>query len=222
MAEVRTVAPSAIKSIVGLEVNSQETDAETNLSFSAETTPYKSRAERTADALLFSIPNTVIGGLSVMAESIPGVDEEDVEAFRKKILPQALERSYTESREGFETAGTIASMAIPIIGVPKLMQSKAVFNAIEATAGTKAAKLFTTAETSLSTRAARIAEKSKISVNNQFRTVSAESNPLLGKAIQTEYLNAGYDTLKVGLATDATMFAMLNQADFLFPEELLL
>ena len=181
--------------------------------------PYKKKEDRLAETLVYGVPNTVVGGLSEIIESMPGFDEEDSKAFQETILPEGALADFKSYESGYKALGSFAALALPITMVPRVMQSKGLFTALEKTVGAKAAAHLTVSSNSLAVRMKRIKAASKVSAKNQFSAISKEANPVLASALKKEYTGAMYDTLKVGLATDLSMYAMLNESDILFPED---
>ncbi len=172
------------------------------------------------ETLAYGIPNSIVGGLSEVIESMPGMDKKDAQAFQETVLPSGALANFRAHEAGYKTVGSLATMLIPITTVPRLMQSKKLASAIEKTVGATAARHLTVSGASIADRVKRIKNASHASAKNQFNAITKEANPVLAGKLKAEYFDAAYDTLKIGLATDVATYGLLNESDFLFPESM--
>lgn len=183
------------------------------------TAPAKSNEDAFIDKMITPL-NVVVGGLSELVESVTPLDKNDMDDMQKAILPSRMYEDYKAHETGYQMSGSFAGLLVPAILVPKIMQAPKVANAVEKLVGARATSMILVRGGSIADRVKRIKTASGISAANQFKTISKTGNPVLAAALKNEIWGATADAIKIGAATDATIFAMFNESDTLFPESL--
>ena len=92
---------------------------------------YRTEKEKTQDAFMYALPNTVIGGISEVAESMPGVDGADAEALVQSLTTEGMYRDFKEKEDGYKLGGALLTSMVPIFGMQKLMRSKSLYTKME-------------------------------------------------------------------------------------------
>jgi len=180
----------------------------------------KSRNQQNNDTLVYGIPRIALGAFTEIAAALPGISDEEADTMAKSFTPDSVFKDFLENKEGSQLAGALATSLIPIVGMTKLMKSKKVFNAVQKLGGSKATNLLLPSRVSQMDRVAKFREEVSVMASKQQIAFTSEATPILDKMRKNLAWNEVFDTLKIGLATDAGIYAMLNESNFFFPEEL--
>jgi len=210
--------------ISGFDVPASFLNHEPNLqgfsSDSVEEQDYRTKREKSSDAFKYAIPNSLIGGLSEIAESMPGIDENDANALVETLTTEGMKRNFDANEDAYKLTGALVSSFVPILGMQKLMRLKSVYNRIEKVAGKKVAKGLLPSQISVESRAETIRQQAQILAKKQSNTINREINSELFSKIQKTSRSEAIDMFKIGVATDIGIYIMLSESEFFFPEEM--
>lgn len=180
----------------------------------------KSRREQANQTLKYGIPRTALGAFTEIGAALPYVSDEEATEAARAFTPDHIYQDFLEHKKGSQTAGALATSLIPILGVTKLMRAEKTYKAVEGLFGAKAASVLMPGKVSMMDKVAKFKDEATILAKKQQIAFSSEATPVLDKMRKNMVLHEALDTLKIGLATDAGIYALLNESDFFFPEEL--
>lgn len=187
---------------------------------SQQTDDFRTARQKSTDAFMYTLPNTVIAGLASVAESMPGTSDEGVDALVQTMTPEGMYRDYKNKEGGYKLAGGLLASVPVIFAVPKLMRAKSLYNKVESIAGAKTAKVLLPNKYSVSDRIKEFKEKVEVAAKKQTNTFTQETTQEINAAIKKNSYSEMFDMLKIGIATDAGIYATQNNNEFLFPEEM--
>lgn len=181
---------------------------------------YRTQNQKRSDAFLYALPNAVIGGISEVAESLPGIDATDADALVKTLTTDGMYKDFKSKEDAYKLTGAIMTSFIPIVGVQKIMRAKSIYDKFEKVAGSKITKTIFPSKVSSMDRMEDVRAKTALYVSKQGNTVAAETTPEIAATISKAGASEALDMFKIGLATDAGIYGLLNESDFFFPDEM--
>lgn len=196
------------------------TQPETEQAGDAVQPDYRTKNQKSMDGFLYALPNSIIGGIAEVAESLPGVDEEDAKGLVETLTTDGMYRDFEEKSDGYKLTGSLAVSLVPILGMQKLMRSKSLYDKMEKVLGTKVPKYILPSRLSSEERINQFRQKSAAYVKKQGNTISVETTPELSVMMKQASGNAALDMFKIGVATDLGIYSLVGTNDFLFPDEM--
>lgn len=183
-------------------------------------TEVKSQREQNQDTLKYGIPRVALGAFTTLVGSLPGLSDEEATDMAKSFTPDNMYKDFLANKEGSQTLGALGLSFVPILGTTKLMRSEKLFAGLEKVIGARATSMMLPSRITATERLAAYKKEALLLAGKQQISFTGEAaaviNKMGKKAIGTEVL----DTLKIGLATDAGIYAVANESDFFFPEEM--
>lgn len=180
----------------------------------------KSTNQQQRDSVAYLLPRLALGAFTEIAAALPGISDDEATAYVQAVTPQGIFKDFVENKEGSQTAGALTTSLIPILGVSKLMSSEKVYNAVKKFGGDRATRLLLPSRITTADRVASLREKASIAASKQQMTFTSEIGTDIHKQIKRSAYTSALDTFKIGLGTDAGIYALLNESDFFFPDEL--
>lgn len=192
----------------------------TTVNAQTETPDYRTQNQKTQDSFVYAIPNSIIGGISEIAESMPGIDEADADSLVRFLTTDGMLQDFKEKEDAYKLTGAIATSFVPIIGMQKLMRAKSIYGKFEKVLGEKVTRTIFPSKLSAEDRIEQVRQRATVYAKKQGNTISAETTPEIASAMFRAGTSEAIDMFKIGVAVDAGIYGLLNESEFFFPEEM--
>lgn len=181
---------------------------------------FETQTERAIKTLGYSLTGVLAGAIERTGTSLGIVEDKDtISNLVRNVAGEGAANYYDANKEGLQLAGDVGLLLAPIFAVPKLLRTGSfAMKALERVPnGAKFAKIIQTTGKAREERIAALSDEMKVFAEQGLQDI-AQLKPLQ-EAMRRERISAGLDTLKEGLGIDATLLAIGNESDLIFPAE---
>lgn len=184
----------------------------------------KTLKEEKTEMLRYGVQSALAGGIDTIGSSISPLDEKEmgelVSASLRNLGMEGTAQYYEQNRAGAKLTGELLTAFVPILKIPKLMQSGKALDQVLDFAGDYGRLLKPALISSGKNRKDRIdalKQEMDLFLKNK-QTGLSEADALRG-AIRKESLGAAFDFGKEIAMTDIALYAMYSDSDFFFPSD---
>jgi len=178
----------------------------------------KDLKNESSNQLKWGLPLMLGGALAEIGESVGVLKDGEAVDIIKSINADAG-RVFQQNEEGFKAAGALATTLVPILAVPKVIRAGGFLNSMlqKTKIGQAVAKGVITSGKNQAARIKSLGQE--IKVFEQTKGIDITQDASLIAKIRAEKLSSFADQLKEGVAIDASIFAIGNEAEILFPSD---